>query len=140
MDMAHLDPAERAECPCCGYPTLGQRGAYEICELCWWEDDGQGDACADEVRGGPNQGSSLAQARRNFRQFLVMYEPEQDPRVGGRDSEAERVAKGALMEAFDGLKSVSPTQRSAIIARIRDLERQLERELQRKIKEYEAQL
>src|SRR5579863_7304160 len=28
-------------CPCCGYPTLTDRDAYEICCLCNWEDDGQ---------------------------------------------------------------------------------------------------
>lgn len=27
-------------CPCCGYLTLSQRGMYEICEVCFWEDDG----------------------------------------------------------------------------------------------------
>ncbi len=21
-------------CPCCGYPTLGERGAFDICALC----------------------------------------------------------------------------------------------------------
>jgi hypothetical protein len=30
----------RLSCPCCGYPTLGASGAYEICFLCNWEDDG----------------------------------------------------------------------------------------------------
>jgi hypothetical protein len=42
---------KRAVCPCCGYPTLSEPVAYEICELCNWEDDGQGDADAEEVRG-----------------------------------------------------------------------------------------
>ncbi|MFC6100882.1 CPCC family cysteine-rich protein [Olivibacter domesticus] len=27
-------------CPCCGFKTLKTRGAYEICRLCHWEDDG----------------------------------------------------------------------------------------------------
>lgn len=28
-------------CPCCGYKTLQQEppGTYEICEICFWEDD-----------------------------------------------------------------------------------------------------
>jgi hypothetical protein len=28
-------------CPCCGFFTLGENppGAYEICNLCGWEDD-----------------------------------------------------------------------------------------------------
>lgn len=27
-------------CPCCGYKTLPSRGDYELCPVCWWEDDG----------------------------------------------------------------------------------------------------
>jgi hypothetical protein len=53
-------------CPCCRYPTLHDRGGYAICPVCWWEDDGQDDHDADEVRGGPNELLSLSQARRNF--------------------------------------------------------------------------
>ena len=28
-------------CPCCGYKTLRRRttGKYEICNICYWEDD-----------------------------------------------------------------------------------------------------
>ncbi|MFF1770133.1 CPCC family cysteine-rich protein [Streptomyces sp. NPDC058249] len=28
-------------CPCCGFLTLDERGSYEICPVCFWEDDGQ---------------------------------------------------------------------------------------------------
>ncbi|WP_433180621.1 CPCC family cysteine-rich protein [Actinoallomurus sp. CA-150999] len=56
-------------CPCCGYHTLDERGMYEICPVCFWEDDGQDEHDADEVRGGPNRGLSLTQARRNFATF-----------------------------------------------------------------------
>lgn len=54
-------------CPCCGFVTLPERGGYEICPVCFWEDDGQDDHDADEVRGGPNGLLSLAKARRNYR-------------------------------------------------------------------------
>jgi hypothetical protein len=27
-------------CPCCGYKTLSDTGAYDLCPVCWWEDDG----------------------------------------------------------------------------------------------------
>lgn len=27
-------------CPCCNYLTLPVLGMYEICEVCFWEDDG----------------------------------------------------------------------------------------------------
>ena len=53
-------------CPCCGYGTLSERNADEICKLCWWHDDGQDSADADETRGGPNYELSLTQARLNF--------------------------------------------------------------------------
>jgi hypothetical protein len=56
-------------CPCCGYGTLSVRAAFEICEVCLWEDDGQDDADAEVVRGGPNGTLSLAVARANFRLF-----------------------------------------------------------------------
>jgi hypothetical protein len=50
-------------CPGCGYPSLSVRGSYEICAVCNWEDDGQDDAQADEVWGGPNGHLSLTENR-----------------------------------------------------------------------------
>ncbi|AIJ20651.1 CPCC family cysteine-rich protein [Amycolatopsis methanolica] len=61
-------------CPCCGYLTLRERGGFEICEVCFWEDDGQDAHDADEVRGGPNGWLSLTQARRNFESFGAVEE------------------------------------------------------------------
>lgn len=58
-------------CPCCFHKTLGERGGFEICAVCFWEDDGQDDSDADEVLGGPNGHLSLTQARENFRRFAV---------------------------------------------------------------------
>jgi hypothetical protein len=57
------------KCPCCGYKTLSERGGFEICPVCFWEDDGQDEQDADIVRGGPNRSLSLAQARANFHNF-----------------------------------------------------------------------
>ena len=59
----------RYPCPCCGCRTLAERGGDELCQVCFWEDDGQDDHDADEVRGGPNSDLSLTQARRNYREF-----------------------------------------------------------------------
>jgi hypothetical protein len=56
-------------CPCCGFKTLDERGGFEICQVCYWEDDGQDDYDADVVRGGPNGSLSLTGARANYRQF-----------------------------------------------------------------------
>ncbi|MCT9934740.1 CPCC family cysteine-rich protein [Planotetraspora sp. A-T 1434] len=66
----HRPPRNRAyACPCCGYLTLRERGGYEICPVCFWEDDGQDEHDARVVRGGPNGALSLSQARRNFAAF-----------------------------------------------------------------------
>lgn len=68
MPNARPDPAELPlRCPCCGLKTLLERAAFEICPVCFWEDDGQDDADADEVRGGPNGSLSLSVARANYR-------------------------------------------------------------------------
>lgn len=55
-------------CPCCGYATLDARGHYDICCICFWEDDGQDNDDADTYRGGPNR-VSLSEARLNFLTF-----------------------------------------------------------------------
>jgi hypothetical protein len=65
-------------CPCCGYPTLPDRRAYDICPLCNWEDDGQDGPHADEVWGGPNSDYSLLEARANFKEHLTMYRPSDE--------------------------------------------------------------
>jgi hypothetical protein len=39
-----------------------------------WEDDGQDDHDADEVRGGPNSSLSLTQARANYRRIDAGHE------------------------------------------------------------------
>lgn len=56
-------------CPCCHYKTLEERGGYDICPVCFWEDDGQDDEDAETNRVfGPNH-MSLTQARANYRRF-----------------------------------------------------------------------
>lgn len=58
---------EGFRCPCCHYKTLGERGGFEICPVCFWEDDGQDEHDADIIRGGPNGSLSLTQARAEFK-------------------------------------------------------------------------
>jgi hypothetical protein len=53
-------------CPCCFCKTLPERGGWDICPICFWEDDGQDDHDAEIVRGGPNGSLSLRQARSNY--------------------------------------------------------------------------
>lgn len=54
----------RYQCPCCDYFTLASRASYEICQVCYWEDDGQ-DLDAPDAVSGPNH-ITLRQGRRNF--------------------------------------------------------------------------
>ncbi|WP_324692341.1 CPCC family cysteine-rich protein [Flavobacterium cheonhonense] len=53
-------------CPACGYLTLDKRCSWEICLLCFWEDDGQDDFDADKIYGGPNGEYSLTSYRIQF--------------------------------------------------------------------------
>ena len=67
-------------CPCCLFTTLHDRGGYGVCPVCSWEDDGQDDHDADEVRGGPNSDVSLTRARENYHR-LGAFIPEAVPHV-----------------------------------------------------------
>jgi len=62
------------KCPCCGYDTLTEWGGFEICDLCFWEDEGLGRIVPpDELIGGANHDYTLTEARENFRKHLTMY-------------------------------------------------------------------
>jgi len=67
-------------CPGCGYPTLTERGGYEICCVCNWEDDNQDDKEADEIWGGPNYELSLTENRLNIGEQLATIAAA----IGGR--------------------------------------------------------
>ena len=56
-------------CPCCGYKTLDAipPGTYEICEICFWEDDIV-QFQEPTYEGGAN-GVSLLMAQHNFATF-----------------------------------------------------------------------
>jgi hypothetical protein len=58
-------------CPCCGYRTLEQSGNYEVCRVCFWEDDGGFDP---DGFSGPNH-MTLRQARENFAALGAVSEP-----------------------------------------------------------------
>jgi hypothetical protein len=56
-------------CPCCRFLTLPEPspGSWEICPVCFWQDDPVG-AAHPMLRHGPNP-MSLDAARRNFAAF-----------------------------------------------------------------------
>lgn len=59
-----------AACPCCGYLSLPENGNYDICHVCFWEDDG---TTAAESYSGPNH-MTLSDARQNFRRLGAVTE------------------------------------------------------------------
>lgn len=128
----------RVACPCCGFATLSEAAADDICELCNWEDDGQDNADAGTALGGPNGNYSLAEARANFRRFLVMYRPEHDTRTTGPDTITELQIKRELIAAFEQVMGADEaTDRAGIVASVHRLEGLLEAELDRSVPEYE---
>ncbi|NGZ76916.1 hypothetical protein GYN08_16540 [Saccharibacillus sp. VR-M41] len=56
-------------CPCCGYRTLTEEppGSYDICGICFWEDDA-GQFYDPDNPGGANK-VSLREAQENFAKF-----------------------------------------------------------------------
>ncbi|MCR5250859.1 MAG: hydrolase [Lachnospiraceae bacterium] len=67
---------ETYPCPCCGYRTLEGRGEYEICPVCFWEDDPLQSA-DPHLAGGANE-PDLLSARENYRCFGACEERFRD--------------------------------------------------------------
>ncbi|HMA35491.1 MAG TPA: CPCC family cysteine-rich protein [Chloroflexia bacterium] len=135
----------RYTCPCCGYPTLQERRCYEICELCHWEDDGQDDPCADDVRGGPNSSYSLAEARSNFTQYMRKHSPDKTPRAFDRPWDptitTTKAAKQAIMAACDQmLEQTDPRLITSLWKQVGLHEQILRREVRRGTRAFEIYL
>ena len=117
---------------------MREAGAYEICILCWWEDDGQGEDEADVVRGGPNRNLSLMVARANFEDHVTSYSVGHDTRIGGPDTREEIAAKRRIVERFQRIRAgVTKAQIDDIWKDIEAAETVLQAETDRKIREYE---
>jgi hypothetical protein len=54
---------EKFTCPCCGHRTLEERYAWDICPVCFWEDD---ILEHEDGTSGANGGMLLSQAQTNF--------------------------------------------------------------------------
>ncbi len=59
---------ERFPCVCCGHLTLAESpGSYEICDVCFWEDDSVQLRWATTARGANRL--TLAEAQQNYRAY-----------------------------------------------------------------------
>ena len=59
------DPTPAVSCVCCGFVTLEARGDYDICPVCFWENDHVVDP---HTPSGPNH-MTPAEGRANFARF-----------------------------------------------------------------------
>lgn len=59
-------PQNDYRCPRCHLKILHERRGFSICPVRFWEDEGEDDHDAEEVRDGPNGSWRLMQARANF--------------------------------------------------------------------------
>lgn len=58
-------PQNLAQCDCCDYFTIPANNDYEICPVCFWEQDAWGISEPDEPSGA-NHGLTLREGRNNF--------------------------------------------------------------------------
>ena len=75
---------------------------WEICPICWWEDDGQDDADANENCGGSNGDYSLQEARENFRKLMIAFRPNDERFL--RIGTATREHRESLVSAFEKIQ------------------------------------
>ena len=83
-------------CPCCGYPTFTERGGFEICWICNYEDDGLDDSNPDDISG-PNGDYTLSEMKFNFNLYGTKYRPNdirQKNKLSGNISERMNVIIG----------------------------------------------
>ncbi|PTA67314.1 CPCC family cysteine-rich protein [Deinococcus arcticus] len=59
--------SKRLACFCCGFLTLAARGEYEVCPVCFWEDETGCVLKPDELS--EANGLSLSQARLYFSRY-----------------------------------------------------------------------
>ena len=62
------------KCPCSGFYTLNEKAdnTFQLCPVCYWEDDGV-QLCEPDYEGGANE-VSLMLAKENFKSFGAIEE------------------------------------------------------------------
>lgn len=61
------DPTPRVKCECCEYVSIAESGCYQICPVCFWEDEGPGWGLDEQSPA--NHGLSIRQGRENFKKY-----------------------------------------------------------------------
>lgn len=130
---------DRVSCPCCGYPTLAERGGYNICCICNWEDDGQDDSDSSRA-GSPNKGYSLDSARENFIKYLIMYPPDNNTNIGGGDSKQRIELKKQLISVFEKMLVSETSKLKKLWLNSFKIQKELGLELERVIRAYERSI
>lgn len=96
-------------CHCCGLPTLEEPpGCFDVCQVCFWEDDGQTDADADRPNNGVNGDYSLTRARANFRAHGHMYDKGQGVPDVEHPSPARILLVNYAMDVVHDRRELSP--------------------------------
>jgi len=76
-------------CPCCSSLTLYERGAYEMCVVCGWEDDLV--QSNDPAYSGGANSNSLSEAQANWRTGFEQLMRESVQELGALISDRDRV-------------------------------------------------
>jgi len=118
-----MSPDRLFRCPCCGFPTLSERNLYDICDICRWEDDGQDDADANVVRGGPNGKYSLSAARANFLSHGHMYDLGKGSQVVERPSPQRSSLLAYVRSVLDGREALGNAKLQELISAYRKARR-----------------
>ena len=62
-------PSLNVTCPCCYYVVIAERDIYDICSVCYWEDEGIKWDSEIDLESVANHGLTLREARKNFIEF-----------------------------------------------------------------------
>ena len=101
-------------CPCCGFPSLPQRGTA-TCDICWWEllhGAGQDD---DTPCTGPNHGYSLNRARANVAAHGHMYDRGREIAYLKSPAPARRALMAEVEAVRDGLRPLDRARLAALL-------------------------
>jgi hypothetical protein len=99
-------------CPSCGYMTLVERCGLNVCPFCYWKDDGQDNADADEVSGGPNDHYSLTVHREELFDWMTALKKRKQ-----EDGDLES-KMGQELTRLDELMQASTIDKPAILDQI----------------------